>query len=81
MSFNAWSVVLQLVPCSLLASGRTAGRGGGRLRCSAHTGESEAKQKMLASVTVFLKQILTRSIVINVNIVIPFSTFWSFYAI
>ena len=65
MSFIAWSVVLQLVPCSLLASGRTAGRGGGRLRCSVHTGVSEGKQKMLASVTVFFKQILTRGIAIR----------------
>lgn len=45
MSFrDAWSVALQLVPCSIEASGWTAGRGGGRLRGSAHTGVSEAKQ-------------------------------------
>ena len=59
MSFIAWSVELQLVPCSLPTSGWTAGRGGGRLRCSVDTRVSEAKQKMLASVTVVLKQILT----------------------
>jgi len=56
VSFIAWSVVLQLVPCSLLASGRTAGRGGGRLRCSAHTGVSEAKQKCLLQLQCFLNK-------------------------